>query len=269
MPLIALTAHLAYHTSPLTADRPSAILLPAPIPESEVSTFGVAAPTTSTTVAMAIGDALSLSVAERIHPSPKEVFKVNHPGGAIGQTNSAATKLSSPDLKKMKDVIVRFEDMPLVETPAFETGAETPMSLTNSSSGCSSGDNDSDADMIEWTPSPPAGSCLKGVTVLDCLRQAVRSSNGYLLSPDGSVVPPKKLLNCAEVMANVADANLGLVFDCERLVRVNSEASLVDVASKLRSHGLGQGDVVAIQESGKVVGCVEVEVVLDEARKLL
>ncbi|TGZ81474.1 SIS domain-containing protein, partial [Ascodesmis nigricans] len=88
LPLIALTAHTSYQTSPLTRGRSSAILLPAPIPESEVASFGVAAPTTSTTVAMAIGDALSLSVAERIHSGeckgPREVFKKNHPGGAIG-----------------------------------------------------------------------------------------------------------------------------------------------------------------------------------------
>jgi D-arabinose 5-phosphate isomerase GutQ len=61
------------------------ILLPAPIHESEESTFGVSAPTTSTTVAMAVCDMLALTVAERIHDGRcAEVFKRHHPGGAIG-----------------------------------------------------------------------------------------------------------------------------------------------------------------------------------------
>ncbi|KAF8535532.1 hypothetical protein BDD12DRAFT_751734 [Trichophaea hybrida] len=97
LPLIALTSHTSYHTLPLIGDRDNAILLPAPIPESEVASFGVAAPTTSTTVAMALGDALALSAADRLHDSangdmgPREVFRKNHPGGAIGLANKMMT----------------------------------------------------------------------------------------------------------------------------------------------------------------------------------
>jgi hypothetical protein len=73
---------------PLLAFRPSDgctnVILPAPIPVSEVAAFGVAAPTTSTTVAMALGDALALAVVRELHPRPNEVFKRNHPGGTIG-----------------------------------------------------------------------------------------------------------------------------------------------------------------------------------------
>lgn len=60
------------------------ILLPAPIPVPEVQTFGVAAPTTSTTVAIALTDAVALAVARRLHSDPSAVFKTFHPGGAIG-----------------------------------------------------------------------------------------------------------------------------------------------------------------------------------------
>lgn len=43
------------------------------------------APTTSTTVAIAIGDMLALTVGERLHgDSMGRAFKKNHPGGAIG-----------------------------------------------------------------------------------------------------------------------------------------------------------------------------------------
>ena len=85
VPFMAITAHTALKTCPLLADRPDAILLPAPIPQSEESTFGVSAPTTSTTVAIAVGDMLAITAADRIHQDESgRVFKRNHPGGAIG-----------------------------------------------------------------------------------------------------------------------------------------------------------------------------------------
>jgi D-arabinose 5-phosphate isomerase GutQ len=85
MTIMALTAHTDASKCPLLANRPDVILLPATIPESEESTFGVSAPTTSTTVAMAIGDMLALTIADRLHQdNAGAVFKRNHPGGAIG-----------------------------------------------------------------------------------------------------------------------------------------------------------------------------------------
>ncbi|KAF4309266.1 Sugar isomerase (SIS) [Botryosphaeria dothidea] len=84
-PVLALTGHADAGACPLLSGRENAVLLPAPIHESEESSFGVSAPTTSTTVAMAVGDMLALTAAERIHDSEKgRVFKRNHPGGAIG-----------------------------------------------------------------------------------------------------------------------------------------------------------------------------------------
>lgn len=83
--VMALTAHTSACTCPLLASRPDAILLPAPIHEPEESSFGVSAPTTSTTVAIAVGDMLAITAADRIHQEHAgAVFKRNHPGGAIG-----------------------------------------------------------------------------------------------------------------------------------------------------------------------------------------
>ena len=86
LPLIAVTSHTNHSTCTLFQGRPDhrSILLPAPIPNSEAQTFGVAAPTTSTTVAVALTDALALAVARRLHSDPSTVFKGFHPGGAIG-----------------------------------------------------------------------------------------------------------------------------------------------------------------------------------------
>lgn len=61
-------------------------LLPAPIPVTEVQSFGVSAPTTSTTVALALTDALALAVGRTLHTDPQAAFKRNHPGGVIGQS---------------------------------------------------------------------------------------------------------------------------------------------------------------------------------------
>ncbi|EON68113.1 hypothetical protein W97_07261 [Coniosporium apollinis CBS 100218] len=84
-PILVLTSHTTPAMCPLLALRPDAILLPGPIHESEEESFGVAAPTTSTTVAMAIGDMLALTAVDRIHGErTRKVFKKNHPGGAIG-----------------------------------------------------------------------------------------------------------------------------------------------------------------------------------------
>ncbi|KAF2092132.1 SIS domain-containing protein [Saccharata proteae CBS 121410] len=85
IPVIALTNHLDVSTCPLLKKREGAILLPAPIPEPEETSFGVCAPTTSTTVAIAIGDMLAIAAADRIHENrTAKIFKKNHPGGAIG-----------------------------------------------------------------------------------------------------------------------------------------------------------------------------------------
>ncbi|KAF6802126.1 sis domain-containing protein [Colletotrichum sojae] len=84
-PLILLTSPTRMETCEIAKQRPDLILLPAPIPESEKDTFGVSAPTTSTTMAIAVGDALAYVASKEMYPSVSSVFAKNHPGGAIGQ----------------------------------------------------------------------------------------------------------------------------------------------------------------------------------------
>ncbi|OAK96599.1 SIS domain-containing protein [Phaeosphaeriaceae sp. SRC1lsM3a] len=87
-PILAITSHKRAADCPLLQTHPNTVLLPAPIHELEEVSFGVCAPTTSTTVTIAIGDMLALTVAESIYEREeqrvKEVFKRNHPGGSIG-----------------------------------------------------------------------------------------------------------------------------------------------------------------------------------------
>src|SRR5256714_1190944 len=111
IPLIVLTSHVVPSTCPLVATRENSILLPAPIHEPENVSFGLSAPTSSTTVALALGDALSLSVAERLHTipgrRPADVFRSYHPGGAIGL---AAAASSAP---QMSDIATAIEKVPI------------------------------------------------------------------------------------------------------------------------------------------------------------
>ena len=95
--LIAVTSHMSPSTCPLFESRSArlSILLPAPIPSSEIETFGVAAPTTSTTVALALTDALAMAVARRLHHDPSVVFQSYHPGGAIGLNHRARVMSST------------------------------------------------------------------------------------------------------------------------------------------------------------------------------
>ncbi|EMC99589.1 hypothetical protein BAUCODRAFT_47494, partial [Baudoinia panamericana UAMH 10762] len=89
--IMALTSHMQPEQCKLLCDADDGILLPAPIPVKEEVSFGVAAPTTSTTAALAVADMLALTVAEQLHGAgsrTSEAFRRNHPGGAIGARTS-------------------------------------------------------------------------------------------------------------------------------------------------------------------------------------
>ncbi|KAL2269197.1 hypothetical protein VTJ83DRAFT_4043 [Remersonia thermophila] len=126
LPLILLTGHDRPDTCDLLRRRPGAILLPAPIHEDETRSFGVAAPTTSTTVALAVADALALVVAAELHEGGVEsVFKRNHPGGAIGAAflsgtghAAAATTTTASAKRDLRSVMVRLEEVPRVDGKA-------------------------------------------------------------------------------------------------------------------------------------------------------
>jgi D-arabinose 5-phosphate isomerase GutQ len=95
LPLMIITSHTHPSTCAIAEQRPDIILLPAPIHEPESESFGVSAPTTSTTIALALGDALAVAISAEMHPSVSDVFSRNHPGGAIGQAARGPGKISS------------------------------------------------------------------------------------------------------------------------------------------------------------------------------
>jgi len=101
IPLIALTA-VAAGTLARAADI---VLL---LPDAPEATDAVNAPTTSTTLQLAMGDALAVALLERRGFQPHD-FKVFHPGGKLGAM-----------LRTAADLMHGREELPIV-------GPETPM----------------------------------------------------------------------------------------------------------------------------------------------
>lgn len=122
LPLIVLTGKTL--DAPVVAERKKlalsqTILLPAPIHESETASFGVSAPTTSTTMSLAVGDALALTCARELNPAVDGVaatFGRNHPGGAIGATYQGP--------QTIRDVMVPFADITRVTGAQARVGGD-------------------------------------------------------------------------------------------------------------------------------------------------
>ena len=95
IPLIAMTSK---PQSTLANLADIVLLLPA---IAEACPNGLA-PTTSTTMMIALGDALAVSLLERMALTPDQ-YKVFHPGGKLGQK-----------LMKVSEMMVKLDDLPLV-----------------------------------------------------------------------------------------------------------------------------------------------------------
>jgi len=116
LPVILLTSHTRPEGCDFIRLRPDTILLPAPVHESETTSFGVPAPTTSTTVALAVGDAVAITAAKEIHSNVTRVFAKHHPGGAIG----AAYRRP----ETTRDIALPLHEIPLFEARQPATGAD-------------------------------------------------------------------------------------------------------------------------------------------------
>ncbi|KAJ5226123.1 Sugar isomerase (SIS) [Penicillium chermesinum] len=113
IPVIAMTSHLQPSDCPLLSSHEPAgngILLPAPVHEDEESSLGVKAPTSSTAVALCLGDALAIAIARNLHTEPgrgpAEVFRGYHPGGAIG---AAALQTRTPSTTPPSSIFNTFD----------------------------------------------------------------------------------------------------------------------------------------------------------------
>jgi len=115
IPLLAITAR---DDSTLASDADVALILPR---AEEACPMGLA-PTTSTTMMMALGDAIAIALLERKGFSADD-FQLLHPGGTLGQK-----------LSRVADVMRGGEELPLCrpDTPM----SEALITMTNRSFGC-------------------------------------------------------------------------------------------------------------------------------------
>jgi arabinose-5-phosphate isomerase len=96
IPLIAITSK---PESTLAKHADIVLLLP---PMGEACPNGLA-PTTSTTMMLALGDAIAVSLLERMNLTPDQ-YKVFHPGGKLGQK-----------LMKVSEIMIGYDHLPLVK----------------------------------------------------------------------------------------------------------------------------------------------------------
>ena len=233
-PLIAMTSHTHPSSCPLLVNRANGLLLPAPIHEPEKTSFSISAPTTSTTVALALGDALALAVAQKLHTASgkisSEVFQSNHPGGAIGAAAISSTKVSG--LTLMSDIAVRAADMHIA--------------------------------------TPRQG--LRSLTSFDVLQTAVRSPCGWVRISPMHIIAPRRIQQLQD-MAETIDIMHPAVVEKQDWISILGSCS-VDEAKQwilsMRKEGRGRmflkkGVVLGVvDEKNEVSGVVEIEDVVGE-----
>jgi len=115
IPLIAITAK---PDSTLGTNADAVLQLP---PNGEACSLGLA-PTTSTTVSLAVGDAIAVALLERRGFSAAD-FKTFHPGGKLGQ-----------NLIRVKELMHSAEETPLAQQGI--TMADALLEMTQKSFGC-------------------------------------------------------------------------------------------------------------------------------------
>ncbi len=115
IPLIAITSNA---DSPLATASDVCLLLPK---QPEAGSLGLA-PTTSTTMQIALGDALAVALFERRGFTPDD-FKVFHPGGSLGQ-----------QLARVRDLMHSGSDLPLIDQT--KPMSEALLTMTEKGFGC-------------------------------------------------------------------------------------------------------------------------------------
>ena len=240
IPFILMTSHINPRTCPmLTHPRRSGaqnFLLPTVLHESEIASFGVSAPTTSTTVTLALGDSLALAVAEALHASSgletPNVFAGNHPGGAIG----ASFKEEAKSITRMSSIATPVSEIPIA--------------------------------------SGRAGQCLRCLDVLLTAARSpsgfVRTSTRHMVGPRRI-----QKMDDPSLLVDVLYDDYGpVVLEKTDWISMLGEASIEEAKlwiHKMRNEGDGRGKaflrhgtILGIVENNEVTGVVEIEELLGD-----
>lgn len=241
IPLVIMTAHTNPHTcSLLTHPARSGAhnyLLPTVLHESETASFGFSAPTTSTTITLALGDSLALSVADTLHSTSgletPTVFATNHPGGAIGADHRSSTS--------------QTQRMTSLATPVSE---------------------------IPIATSRPAHHCLR---TLDVLLAAARSPSGFVRTSLNHMIGPRRIQKMDDpslIVDALYDEHGPVVVERTDWISILGETTVEEARQwivKMRDEGEGRGKdflrhgtILGIVVDNEVTGVVEIEELLGE-----
>ncbi|CAL3967686.1 hypothetical protein PZA11_003923 [Diplocarpon coronariae] len=221
LPLIIMTSHTHPSTCEIIRQRPDAILLPAPIHKSETECFGFNAPTTSTTMALALGDALAVVISNELHINVQAVFSQNHPGGAIGQAISTVpVPPTSQNENQTRSPTQKLADLAL------------PLSLIPDVSHAA-------------------------VTGAHILLAAYKSKSGWVRYGENVVVPPRRIERLApDDMEEPASCISGLMVSRREWILVPAEMGVQQAREWVVDKD--DGDLLATVVEGMVVGILEV-----------
>lgn len=262
LPLILLTAHTRPDTCEIIRHRPDTILLPAPIHETETKSFGVSAPTTSTTVALTVGDALAIVASRELHPSVASVFAKNHPGGAIGAAlkrhdEEFIRDLSVP-LKEIATLNVDDTDLPITGADVLRAGYASPSGWVRLVTQQQNGNVDVGGGALI---SP---SRIRQLSSADLSRRVHTELEWLVANPD-------ELVSIAwdttvQQACDFINAMLGVNRNRSQATSVNSNPPTPVIMTEDTTR-CAEDSVIAVMEKGECVGVLEVTRLLEESAK--
>ena len=199
IPLVAISAH----EDSALAEAADVVLI---LPDSDEACPMGLAPTTSTTVTLALGDALAIALLER-HRFTADEFQLLHPGGQL-----------SRKLLKVTDIMHAGDAMPLV-APG-EIMADVLITITAKRFGCAG-------------VADPEGRLMGIITDGDLRRHMapdlLGSTAGDIMTESPVTVPPQSLV--AEALAIMDDKAITSIF----VVEDDKPLGIVHIHDILRS----------------------------------
>lgn len=261
LPTILITSHTRHSTCEFIKRRPNTILVPAPVHMPEKISFGVSAPTTSTTAALAIGDALAMTAAQEMHPNIASAFAKNHPGGAIGvaaAASSSSKHLVPPKAKTLRQIAVGWEN---IHDASHLSPCSTAASLLRAGYASEYGW----VRVGEDVASPTQMRNLSDGDMLKTLDELCGSSRRGRDAP--------LLVSCHDLLAMSAETTVRQARDILCGSRAGSDDEGAETPAGFDQDGesvVGGGSggtgssVIAVTENGRICGVLEASQVLDE-----
>ncbi|PHH75507.1 hypothetical protein CDD82_4411 [Ophiocordyceps australis] len=256
LPAVILTSHTRREDCELLQQlsrsraQDDVVLLSAPIPEAEVTSFGVAAPSTSTTTALALCDALAMTVAAELDSDVPLRFARNHPGGAIG----AGVAADSASVSRADSI--RYEDMQ--EQCGLLEHIAVPWQDISEQHGLSHDSLGADlllagyASKTGWVRIQADGEA-EAIAAPGRIRQLSRTDLGLPLRDVAHVV-----VSMQDVVALAADMSIHGAADVVRaMMRPSPEAQDDEAAAGLEAGCCGPEAVIAVTDGDIIVGLLE------------